>query len=561
MKIKNLFYLSFAATIALTACGGDEDVTATGLTLDKATIELAAGETAQLTATLEPKGATGKLQWKSSDITVAEVTATDNVATVKALKAGTATISAILDNGVASKQCVVTVTGSTTTGGNGTEASPYSVEEAMDNYSDGAASNVWIKGYIVGNVDGEGMSISSESKFEAPYTVASNILIAADKGETDYSKCIPVQLPAGAVRTGLNLVDNAANDSKEVLLYGSLEKYFGVAGIKSTSYYELEGGTTGGTKPGGSTETGNGNGTESSPYDVAAAKGKFVDGVAVNVWLQAYIVGVVDDGAGGGMTISSQSKFAAPYTNKANVLVADNASETDYSKCIPVQLPAGAMRDGLNLVDNGSNQGKKVKIYGSLEKYFGVAGLKTPSYYELEGGTTGGTKPADTGGAVLNETLLTQASFDKFTTHSVAGDAVWTFKSTYGAAMSGYDEASNSSAANEDWFITPALDMTGKQGQISFDHARGPAGSITVGVTEGWYKVFVSNDYSSGDPNAATWTEITGVTHGTTAWGYVQGGPVNIPSANLKANCRVAFKYVCDNTNSATWEIKNLVIK
>jgi hypothetical protein len=211
-------------------------------------------------------------------------------------------------------------------------------------------------------------------------------------------------------------------------------------------------------------------------------------------------------------------------------------------------------------VDNSGNVGKKVKLYGSLETYFAQAGLKAVSYFELEGGATGGTKPIDTSNALMNETLLTQTSYDKFTAYSVTGTQVWTFSSTYGAMMTGY--ASGTSSANEDWFISPALDLTGKTNvKVMFEHARGPAGSINVGVTEGYYSVWISNNYTSGAPSTATWTEITGVTHGTVAWGFVSSGQLTIPTANLAANAKIAFKYLSIDGASATWEIKNLIVK
>ncbi len=297
--------------------------------------------------------------------------------------------------------------------------------------------------------------------------------------------------------------------------------------------------------------TASGSGTEASPYNVAAAMAN--QGAAA--WVEGYIVGNVD---GEGMNMKTESKFSAPFTIKTNILLAATADETDYNNCIPVQLPAGAIRDGLNLVDNAGNDGKKVKLYGMLETYFGAPGLRSVSYYELEGGKTGGTKPADTSGAVLAETLLTQASYDKFTAVSVSGDQAWKFDSRYGAVMSGY--ADNRSYANEDWFISPAMNLAGKSNvKLSFEHARGPAGSMNVGLSN--YTVWVSNDYNSGAPSTATWTEITGVTHGTAAWGFVSSGELTIPAANLKPNAKIAFKYLCSDTESATWEIKNVVVK
>lgn len=303
--------------------------------------------------------------------------------------------------------------------------------------------------------------------------------------------------------------------------------------------------------PGGGGTDPVGNGTEASPYNVPAAMAN----QNAMAWVEGYIVGNVD---GAGMSMNTESKFDAPYTIKTNILLAATANETDYNKCIPVQLPTGVIRDGLNLVDNATNDGKKVKLYGSLEVYFGAPGLKSVSYYELEGGTTGGIKPTDTAGAIFTETLLTQASFDKFTAVSVAGEQAWNHSTQYGAMVSGY--ANGRSFANEDWFISPALDLTGKTNiTLTFEHARGPAGSIGIALTN--YTIWVSNDYNSGLPSTATWTELTGVKHGTTAWGFVSSGALAIPAANLKANMRFAFKYLCSDTESATWEVKNVVVK
>lgn len=303
----------------------------------------------------------------------------------------------------------------------------------------------------------------------------------------------------------------------------------------------------------GSSGTGDGEGTEAKPYNVA-------QGIANQgglKWVEAYIVGNID---GAGMSISTESKFVAPFTIATNILIADSKTETDYNKCMAVQLPAGAVRTGLNLVDNGGNLGKKVKMYGSLEAYFGQAGFKSASYYELEGGTTGGTKPVDTAGALLTETLLTQASFDKFTAVSVTGAQVWTLSTSYGAVMTGY--ATGVSYANEDWLISPAIDLAGKTTvKLTFEHARGPAGSINIGVSEGYYTVWITNNYSAGAPSTATWTQIPVTTHGTVAWGYVSSGELVIPTANLAANAKIAFKYLSIDGASATWEIKNLVVK
>lgn len=82
-------------------------VQASSVTLDKAEITLKPNATAKLTATVAPDNASNKdVTWSSSDTTIATVT---NTGSVKAVKNGSAVITAKTDNGL-SAQCTVTVT-------------------------------------------------------------------------------------------------------------------------------------------------------------------------------------------------------------------------------------------------------------------------------------------------------------------------------------------------------------------------------------------------------------------------------------------------------------------
>ena len=293
-------------------------------------------------------------------------------------------------------------------------------------------------------------------------------------------------------------------------------------------------------------------GSETQPYTVAQAiSNQGAKDNGVYVWAEGYIVGVYGN--------SKAPVFGADALTEEqpyNVLIADAAD--DYVTTVCVQLPAGVLRDGINLVDNGANLGKKLKVQGTLEPYNSMAGIKNAKVAYLDGVKVE-EKPLDTDGKILAESLMTQASFDKFTAYSVKGDEKWTFDAKYGAKMSGY--ADGASHENEDWFITPALNLEGKtEVKIKFDHARGPESSMNVGMAEGWYKVLVSTDYTEGDPTVATWTEVEGVNHGTVKWSYISSGELSLPVAALKANARVAFKYICSSAESATWEIKNVEI-
>ena len=95
---------------AFTACksddDGDDDVSVTGVSLDKTSAELEVGGTLALTATVEPANATNpNVTWSSSDVKVATV---EN-GTVKAVAAGSAVITVKTADGGKEAKCTVTV--------------------------------------------------------------------------------------------------------------------------------------------------------------------------------------------------------------------------------------------------------------------------------------------------------------------------------------------------------------------------------------------------------------------------------------------------------------------
>ena len=87
--------------------GGEATVSVTGVIIDQADFELKVGETAKLTATLDPANATNKnISWSSNKTEVATVA---NDGTVTAVAEGTATITVATEDGGITDDCVVTV--------------------------------------------------------------------------------------------------------------------------------------------------------------------------------------------------------------------------------------------------------------------------------------------------------------------------------------------------------------------------------------------------------------------------------------------------------------------
>ena len=429
------------------------------------------------------------------------------------------------------------------------EAQEYTVAEALAAFT-GVATPAIVKGYIVGSIDDKSID---DANFSGNAVLKTNLLIADNADETDIAKCLAVQLPSGDVRNALNLVDNPGNYKKLVTLTGSLEKYFGVPGLKTITKYEIDGvtpeepdapegayinetfatsfgtfttqetvgnypwiidystakatsyvdtdgdgkadtdkaatswlvsksvdftneteayiafeyiiryaesgkvadnhqvlvasdftgdvatanwvnvpygavegtdwntfykanvavpaemygkasvtfalrytattkagtwevknftvahGAANGETPEQPENPGDG---EKTMYTVAEALVAFT-GTATPAIVKGYIVGTID-----GKSIGEGALFSGSATTATNLLLADDVNETDYTKCLPIQLPSGDVRSALNLVDNPGNYKKMVALTGSLEKYFGVPGLKSVTAYEFEDGNT-----------------------------------------------------------------------------------------------------------------------------------------------------------------------------
>ena len=183
------------------------------------------------------------------------------------------------------------------------------------------------------------------------------------------------------IRAQVNLKDNPGNLGKVLKIQGSLEAYFRQPGIKAPTAFELSG-TTGGDTPDTPTP---GAGTETSPYDVAQV-------IALNptstsespengkdIFVKGYIVGSMP--ASG--TYLDKTNFDLTDASTTNIVLGPTADCKDYTKCIGIQLPKGAVRDALNLSQNSTNLGKQVILRGDVMMYCKGPGLKNTSSYSF----------------------------------------------------------------------------------------------------------------------------------------------------------------------------------
>ena len=97
---------------------------------------------------------------------------------------------------------------------------------------------------------------------------------------------------------------------------------------------------------------------------------------AEDVWVTGYVVG--------GDLTSASASFTSPFESRTNILIGPRSSTTDKKVCLSVQLPAGEVRDALNLVDNPLLLGKRINIKGDIvSAYFGIPGIKNITEYKL----------------------------------------------------------------------------------------------------------------------------------------------------------------------------------
>lgn len=170
------------------------------------------------------------------------------------------------------------------------------------------------------------------------------------------------------------------------------------------------------------------------------------------------------------------------------------------------------------------------------------------------------------GGDILNEPFST--SLGGFTEFSVTGAYVWKWASftdkntnvtdTY-AKMTGYNSTTKTTEANEDWLISPAMDLSKvTTAALTFEHAVNYGSNMQTEQT-----LWISSDYNTGNPTAATWTQLTIPTYPAGKdFIFVSSGNIAIPAAFIgKANVRIAFKYTCGTANSATWEVRKVLVK
>ena len=240
------------------------------------------------------------------------------------------------------------------------------------------------------------------------------------------------------------------------------------------------------------------------------------------------------------------------------------------SESLPVPVDGTPITNDTDLSDGSGalnvNFGEEAAMFVSLESntiyYFAIYPYTNfGSNVDFKTDGTAPTANATIENIVTIESLnFDDFSFGNWTKISTVGDQVWTMDSIHGvngsacAKMSGYDFASGTTFANEDWLISPVLEFTTafSSANIEFSNAKNYTGDDM--------QLKVSSDYDGGgDPNSATWTDLSFEMSGG-GWSWVQSGYVDLTSY-IGPSVYVAFFYSCTADGSATWEVDEIYIK
>jgi len=268
--------------------------------------------------------------------------------------------------------------------------------------------------------------------------------------------------------------------------------------------------------------------------------------------------------------------FTADATTSTISLMWTDATGAQLPEAYIIYAATGAIlptpTDGTPVPDDtdlSDGAGALNVAYGEEEALFANLEQGTTYYFTIYPYTNGGTNidykndgTAPTTNATTEEQggdIIEAENFDEswgnWTTVSVVGSQMWDRDNTYGiggtpcAAMSGYEVEP---FENDDWLISPALDLDSYDNEILvFQNALGYTGLDL--------QLKISTDYDGGgDPSSATWsTESFTMSTGYFEW--TESGEIDLSGFDGSA-VYVAFHFTSTSTESATWEVDDILI-
>lgn len=212
--------------------------------------------------------------------------------------------------------------------------------------------------------------------------------------------------------------------------------------------------------------------------------------------------------------------------------------------------------NGTKITDpNAVAVGDFVVVYGELTNYMGntyeTVGKGAAHVWKSTNPLMVETKPEPKELTIIEADLSKTNALDNFTVANIEGDAKWAYNRKGLCTQI-------SAANNQDWLISPALDLSGmSEASLTFKYKFSEAIPADY---QAQYTIWVSKDYdgNADNLNNATWVPLTGFSYDAAA--YTESGAINLPEEMIGSTCYIAWKYNTQEV-SHTWSLKNITVK
>lgn len=221
-------------------------------------------------------------------------------------------------------------------------------------------------------------------------------------------------------------------------------------------------------------------------------------------------------------------------------------SQNDFL-AFQVYGPNGTKINDLNSVAVGDF----VVVYGKLTNFNGTyetLGKAAAYVWKSTNPLMVETKPEPEEVTLLDEGL--DKGIGTMDTINIVGEQTWKYIGGKNKCV----QMNGSNTPNEDWLITPELDLTGmSEATLTFKYK---FSTEVPAEHQKQYTVLIS---STGDvTKTEDWEELPILSYNATT--FTESGAINLPAEMIGKKCYIAWKYQCD-TVSHTWQLRNIVVK
>ena len=218
------------------------------------------------------------------------------------------------------------------------------------------------------------------------------------------------------------------------------------------------------------------------------------------------------------------------------------ADPSDYSQTVIVRTSNYANFANDSLPQGTGNLTAIATVYGNTWQLY----IRSARELEFEGYV-----PGEDSGLPYYQDFA--SSFGTYSTYDVLGPQSWEIDYNT-AKMTGYVNSTNNE--NEDWLISARFSLEGvSQASMTMKYIARYFANLNQDVT-----IQVSNDYVSGDPRQASWTELSANLSEGSNWTDFNSTTIDLSQFAGQKIC-VAVKYLSDNVKAGTIEVQSILIQ